>query len=280
MKPRIVAGIAASLLLLVLAVPAGAGSKNKASKGSGGATRFLASGVPLTEVRDGRLQAVGSAKLPCGARSRWAKVSSKWSALDAWGRVTGTLTISGSARYDATGCRRVSFSEGTGQDGLGVFVAEGSGYVAGTSAEWKAGEASRKRFERLYSAQESAWVEGKLSPVAGRRTMYFSLPAQEASVEGAPTVRRPERWAVSGGRVLVVGYEGAGGAWKVGHVLPPNGKANAYEPLAVMDMNGDGLPEIVVHEEAGGVFSDRVLSFDAGTMRWESAVVSPGGATR
>lgn len=246
-----------------------------------GLSRFLASGVPLAEVRKGRLAPVGSAKRPCGAKESWAKTRSRWHALDAWGRIAGTLVIGGSERYEGTGCHQVWFAEGAGHDGRGVLVAEGSGYTAGPSAEWKADAEQKRRFDRLYAAQEGAWVDGRAGkPSHERRTLFFELPAQEADAEDAPTQRRPARWAVSGGRVLLVGYVGATGAWKVGHVLPPNGKANAYEPLAVLDMNGDGLPEIVVHEEAGGVFTDRVLSFDPASMRWETAVDGPGGASR
>jgi hypothetical protein len=244
-------------------------------------SRFLASGVPLVEVAGGRLQGVGSAKLPCGPRARWAKVKSRWHALDAWGRVTGTLTVGGSERDDGTGCHQLRFTEGTGHDGRGVFVAEGSGYSPGPSAQWAAGAEKQRRFDELYAAQERAWTEGKTDPAgAARRTLFFKLPEQEAAEEGSPTQKRPTAWAVSGGRVLVIAYVGASGAWKVGHVSPPNGKVNAYEPLAVLDMNGDGLPEIVVHEEAAGVFTDRVLSFDPASMRWEKAVDGPGGATR
>jgi hypothetical protein len=261
-----------------LVTPAPAAKKGAAA----GSSRFLASGVPLAEVREGRLAEVGTKKRPCGSRGRWAKASSRWHALDAWGRITGTLTVGGSDRDDGSGCHQVRFSEGTGHDRLGVFVAAGSGYSAGASAEWKPEADVAKRFDALYAAQEGAWVDGKVgrSEQARRRTLFFELPKQEGSVEGAATQRRPTRWAVSGGRVLLVGYVGANGTWKVGHVLSPASKDDAYEPLAILDMNGDGLPEIVVHEEAGGVYVDRVLSFDAGTMRWENAVASPGGASR
>ena len=248
-----------------------------------GPSRFLASGVPLAEVREGRLAAVGTRKRPCGAKSRWAKASSRWHALDAWGHITGTLTVGGSDRDDGSGCHQVLFQEGTGRDTLGVFVAAGSGYAAAPSAEWKPAADVAKRFDALYATQEGAWVDGRVPRTREqerRRTLYFELPRQEGGPEGAPSQRRPSRWAVSGGRVLLVGYVGESGAWKVGHVLSPTGKDHAYEPLAILDMNGDGLPEIVVHEEASGVYVDRVLSFDAGTMRWENAVASPGGAIR
>lgn len=243
-------------------------------------SRFIAAGIPLAEVRDGRLVNVGTSKKPCGTKNHWAKKGGSWTALDAWGQVTGTLTVAGSDRYEGTGCHRLSFAEGNGKDGLGVFVAKGSGYSPAPSARWNPASDVVKRFEHLYTTQTTAWVDGKPESTGPHgKTLFFNLPKQEGSVEGAPTLRRPTHWAVTGGRVLVVAYVGATGAWKVGHVLAPNGKDHAYEPLAVLDMNGDGLPEIVVHEEAGGVFTDRVLSFDAGTMRWEKAVESPGGAT-
>ncbi len=243
-------------------------------------SRFIAAGIPLAEVRDGRLVNVGTSKKPCGTKNHWAKKGGSWTALDAWGQVTGTLTVAGSDRYEGTGCHRLSFAEGNGKDGLGVFVAKGSGYSPAPSARWNPASDVVKRFEHLYTTQTTAWVDGKPESTGPHgKALFFNLPKQEGSVEGAPTLRRPTHWAVTGGRVLVVAYVGATGAWKVGHVLAPNGKDHAYEPLAVLDMNGDGLPEIVVHEEAGGVFTDRVLSFDAGTMRWEKAVESPGGAT-
>lgn len=243
-------------------------------------SRFMASGIPLAEVRDGRLHSVATPKHPCGLRASWSKKGSQWTALDAWGQVAGTLTVSGSEQHDGTGCHQVSFAEGTGKDGLGVFVSKSSGYTPSASARWSPASDVVKRFEHLYASQATAWIDGK-SPASAEhgKTLFFSLPKQEGSPEGAPTERRPTHWAVSGGRVLIVAYVGATGAWKVGHVLAPTGKDDAYQPLAVMDMDGDGLPEIVVHEESSGVFNDRVLSFDAGSMRWEKSVESPGGAT-
>ncbi len=261
-------------------VPDKASHKASARPKTPALSRFIAAGIPLAEVRDGRLVNVGTSKQPCGTKSHWAKKGGSWTALDSWGQVTGTLTVAGSDRYEGTGCHRLSFAEGNGKDGLGVFVAKGSGYSPAPSARWNPAGDVVKRFEHLYSTQATAWVDGKPEATGPHgKTLFFNLPKQEGSVEGAPTLRRPTHWAVTGGRVLVVAYVGATGAWKVGHVLAPNGKDHAYEPLAVLDMNGDGLPEIVVHEEAGGVFTDRVLSFDAGTMRWEKAVESPGGAT-
>jgi hypothetical protein len=283
----------ASFVTPVAEAPAAPAKPREAKKASAPASasaaapkvsQFIASGVPLAEVRDGRLKSAGSAKNPCGKKNQWAKIGSEWSALDAWGQIIQSrATIADRRFFEGSGCHEVSFST-PGDPGVAarLFVAKGSGYAPAASAEWKADKDHVKRFEQLYTMQESVWVEGKAGKISAEtrgRTLFFRLPKQDGSVEGAPTERRATQWAVAGGRLLVVGYISAAGTWKVGHVMPPNGKERAYEPIAILDMNGDGLPEIVVHEEAGGVFVDRVLSFDPGTMRWEKAVESPGGAT-
>jgi hypothetical protein len=245
-------------------------------------SRFLASGVPLAEVHEGRLASAATTKHPCGTKARWAKIASVWRGLDTWGQVVhGTAAITDRRLFEGSGCYQVHLeTTADPNETARLFVAEGSGYKPASSAQWSPEKKVQSRFEQLVASQVAAWVELKdEGHEAHGRTLFFRLPKQEGSVEGSPTQRRPTSWAVAGGRVLVVGYLSETGVWKVGHVMPPNGKENAYEPLAVLDMNGDGLPEIVVHEESGGVFTDRVLAFDPGTMRWEKSVESPGGAT-
>lgn len=247
-------------------------------------SRFLSSGVPLAEVREGRIKGVATSKRPCGLRNDWAKIGSLWSPLDAWGQPLSKTDsrVTDRKLYEGSGCYEVDLQASKDSpETARLYVAKGSGYSPAPSAKWSPDAKSAKGFEQLYASQATAWVDAKPESAAEHgKVLFFHLPKQESSPEGAPTQRRPIHWAVTGGRVLLVGYVGQTGAWKVGQVLPPNGKDHAYEPIAVLDMNGDGLPEIVVHEEAGGVFTDRVLSFDAGAMRWEKAVESPGGASR
>jgi hypothetical protein len=278
--------VPATLITPVVETPA-APAPHKAKKAAAPAAKvsqFIASGVPLAEVRDGRLKSAASAKHPCGRKTQWAKIGSEWSALDVWGQIVQSrATIADRRFFEGSGCHEVSFSA-PADPGVAarLFVAKDSGYAPAASAEWKADKDHIKRFEQLYSMQENVWIEGKIVKSATEersRTLFFRLPKQDGSVEGAPTERRATQWAVAGGRLLVVGYVGESGTWKVSHVMPPNGKDRAYEPIAILDMNGDGLPEIVVHEAAAGVFVDRVLAFDPGTMRWEKSVESPGGAT-
>ena len=58
----------------------------------------------------------------------------------------------------------------------------------------------------------------------------------------------------------------------------PLGLADSYTPVAVFDMNGDGIPEIVIRASDGPTYADRVLALDPATMTWAEAAESPGGA--
>lgn len=247
--------------------------------------------VPLATVDGKSIRGVAHRGKDCGAQSRWAKPRSRWHAVDAWGKITGHYEVSGAETFDVTNCREVSFTAVSGKHpqkpGAGLFVSDDSGYKPGDSAAFTPSAPEKKRFERFLGTIESAFVNqkplGKYLPW-GQRTMFFDvhMPKDarwEGRVDGAgkPLVR-PSHWAVSGGAVLTIAYLGQQGQWHAAQVLPPLGLADSYRPVAVFDMNGDGVPEIVYQTAEGANFADVVLSLDTGTLRWSEVAESPGGA--
>jgi hypothetical protein len=243
--------------------------------------------VPLAVVDGKHIQGVGKRGKDCGAANRWAKPKSRWHAVDAWGRITGTFAVKGAEAFDVTACREVAFETITGKPGAGLFVSDDSGYKPIESAAFTPSAVERKRFEGFLNQIEGTWVDhkplGKAVPW-GQRTMFFEAslprdPAWEGRVDGAgKPVERPKRWAVSGGPVLTVAYLGQHGQWHASRVLPPIGLADSYLPVAVFDMNGDGIPEIVYRTSDGPTFADAVLALDPHAMKWDEAAESPGGA--
>lgn len=229
--------------------------------------------VPLALVDGEAIRNVGQRGKNCGAESRWAAPMSHWKAVDQWGQVTGVFRVAGSDLYDVTQCHEVFF-EGQKGEGPGVlFVSEDSGWAQGKSAMWKPSIAEKKRFERFVGGVEQSFIDkkpqGKAGPL-GRRTLYFDVPAASG---------RPQHWAVSGGPILVVAYLGERGHWKASTVRPPLGLAKSYKPVSVLDMNGDGVPELVYHSDDGPSFADAVLSLNPGSLGWDDAAESPGGAS-
>jgi hypothetical protein len=244
--------------------------------------------VPLATVAGKAIQSVGKRGKECGAESRWAKPKSRWHAIDQWGRVTGLYEVKGAEVYDVTACREVSFAHKEGKPGAGLFVSEDSGYKPGEIAAFAPSSAEKKRFEKFLGSMESEWVNQKPLGKAvsfGKRTMFFQFaapkdPSWEGRVDGAgKPIERPKRWAVAGGPILVVAYLGQNGRWKAANVKAPLGLADSYTPVAVFDMNGDGVPEIVYQSSDGPSYGDAVLKLNPETMTWEDAAESPGGGT-
>jgi hypothetical protein len=273
---------AAKAAALSLEIPAGAELAGKPSF-------WIAADphVPLAVVNGSAIRSVGKRGTDCGSSERWAKPGSRWRSVDAWGQSAGVFEVAAAETFDVTACRELSFTTKAGKPGSGLFVSADSGYAPPSSAAFAAPAADRKHFEKFLGAMESAWVNqkplGKLVPW-GKRTMFFEFaPPKDAGAEGrvdgaGKPVERPKRWAVAGGPMLVVAYLGDHGQWKAASVNAPLGLADSYTPVAVFDMNGDGIPEIIVRTNDGPNFADRVLSLNPKTMTWEAAAESPGGA--
>ncbi len=243
--------------------------------------------VPLATVEGKAIRSVGERGKDCGAANRWATPRSRWHAVDAYGQTTGLFEVARSEVFDLTSCSEVSFSARSGKPGAGLFVSDDSGYTPADSAAYSPSVPEKKRFERFLGGMEGSWVNqkplGKALPWA-KRTLFFQFappkdPGLEGRVDGAgKPLERPRRWVVVGGPILVVGYLGENGRWKAASVKAPLGLADSYVPVAVFDMNGDGIPEIVVRRTDGPSFADSVLSLDPATMSWAEAAESPGSA--
>jgi hypothetical protein len=243
--------------------------------------------VPLATVQGTAIRSVGKRGKECGSASRWANPHSRWHAVDAFGQTTGLFEVASSETFDVTACHEVSFSARSGKPGVGLFVSDDSGYTPGESAGYVPSVPEKKRFEKFLGLMESSWVNqkplGKLVPQE-KRSLFFQFaapksPTWDGRVDGAgKPIERPRRWAVAGGPILVVAYLGDKGRWRAANVKAPLGLHDSYTPVAVFDMNGDGIPEIVVRENDGASFADKVLSLNPETMSWEEAAESPGGA--
>jgi hypothetical protein len=233
--------------------------------------------VPLAFVDGSEIHSVGKLEKDCGSEGRWARPKSRWHAVDAWGQVTGSLAIRTSDLHDVTGCHEVSFKGKEGKEPHVLLVSEDSAWKPSEKLAWAPDDDEKKSFDRFTATLEKLWVNdkpfGKALPLS-RRAMFFQMPASADR-----SVKRPTRWAVVGGPILLVAYVGEHDHWKVASVQNPLGLANSYQPVGVFDMNGDKLPEIIYHSSDGPSYGESVLGFDPDTLSWADTAVSPGGGT-
>jgi hypothetical protein len=252
---------------LALAVGLAAGLTLAADAGARPArrtgTRWLGTdGVPLAV--SGR-NPVGPA--PADACMRWGKRGSRWRGIDAWGQEAGRARVTTGATMDAVlgVCRYPELDVVSGRESV-VYVSDGSSFRAPASAQWIPGDGERRAFDHFLA---------QLGPLAGIQVdgtapVFFRAPARGMA--------GPEEWrfAVVGGTALVVARCNGAGVWSLDHLARGVTK---IRPLAVFDMDGDGVPEILHDWERIDDHGRSVLGLDAWHGGWRTVAESDFGST-
>jgi hypothetical protein len=240
---------------------------------------FLAANphVPLAVVVDGHVRdAVPAASRgqSCGDRQRWARMGSKWNALDAWGQVVGTFSVSAKDPYDVTGCTELDFSPPSPQTKSHVLVSVDSAWRAPASAEWKPVAGDVHAFDALVAktipdhAVPSTDVPSECKSISEHRR-FFDVPGQGRFAVGTSNVGYVFARLDSRGWSIVAS-ERTGTNRRF--------SALCHRPVSIFDMNGDGRPEVILRWSEGTSWSDEVFGIgDDGRPRL--LAVSPGGST-
>jgi hypothetical protein len=227
---------------------------------------------PLARVAQGRIASPSES-----ACRTWAKKGSSWKALDRLGRVVGRARVRDLWRYDLTNCDELTFETTTGKNGAGIFVR--GPYEPLAIAEWRPSAAARRQLMRLIARRDASI---RRMPEASHEAKEFSFDKRTIAfrVPGhAPRV-------IVGGRALTL-LRWNKGRFEVEHqqgfdlMGSPNIQEQcefSYKPIAVADMNGDGSPEVVVHEHTCDVYADFTLTRDRGKWRTVLAGISGGYA--
>jgi len=234
-----------------------------------GAVRFIGSGpsTPLAIVQKGKIESAGDA---CCAP--WAVKGASYKALDAFGQIVGDAQISGGEGYDVTQCYELELATKKGKPGVGLYV-DGP-FVAPKSAAWTPSASELASLGKTIAALEHALVENApyscpsapaLRPLADRALTFSFKDGKDV-----------QQYAVVGGPLLIVARLQADGRWiarDFSDGYPNTCMQRAYEPRAVVDMNGDGVPELVVHDDLGDSFGDIVFGYEAGRYQHIASAV-------
>ena len=241
-----------------------------------GLTRWLGSlDVPLLAAGHGTIKAPGD-----DACTTWAPRGTRWRAVDAWGQIVGRASIKEAGKVDRAldTCYYPVHQKTDGAEGVLLASAEGP-WQPGPSAEWKPSAAERERLKKFVAATAS--VLG-VPPSDGRNIRFFALKND--------ILGEQQRFAVVGGRALLVARLGKDGRWTITwsdaqytrlhlRVSGPDGGLDAYAPLAIFDMNGEGAPEVIYRWSSGADSGLGVLEFDPITEQLHLVTTSAYGTT-
>lgn len=196
--------------------------------------------LPLVVVRNGKIEAdIGQ----CSKDIDFHEDGVRWKAIDRWGKQVGTVANVNDSQHGTT------FKTVTGNRGTGVYV---RGVVPTfKSASWSPDVDTRKSLVAAVGPR----VQKEAKDVA-----FFK------SDDG-------DEYAVVAGRSSMLVMTRNGDAWKrVFRTTQRNPEWSTFSIKAIVDMDGDGTPEIVYHfsEYADGRGHEVVIGkATSGKRRWK-----------
>jgi len=217
----------------------------------------------------------------CKRPGLWGTKGRPYHVLDRWGQPEARARVAKRERYEVSGCDEIVMTGPQAAMGDRLLVADDGAWSAAPSFEAKPSVKERAGFEAFVKGldERTSPAQGRLG--AGPRTSYFRV--------GAPGCRPAEdsaEAALVGLYALAVGpyavlarHDGTG--WRAVWWSEPPRAGNAYEEhqlLAILDMDGDDVPEVVLHQSDETDFWDVVIGHgDDG--RWRERVRSAAGST-
>jgi hypothetical protein len=174
-------------------------------------------------------------------------------------------------RNDITECNQLTLRTVSGAPGAGMYASPD--VPSGRSFQWFPLDAERTSFGQFVAHADEVFRplgNGRLQPWPARTRFFFSRPKEGAS---------PIRFALVGGAVLLIARLDDG--WRLDHVSSqPPGYAEEFVLVAVLDMDGDGSPEVVYRQEGGGMAEESVLRINPrAAPHWTPASMSVGTVT-
>jgi hypothetical protein len=207
--------------------------------------------VPLARIRGGKIE-------PFEARclATWSSRVTAWSALDAFGAIVGAVELERPAAGEPPS---VVVKSGD----LGAALLASPGYSSPRSVRIVATDAQRIALAKAVEALERDLVPAATyacgwtapQPISAR-SLFFAVPERD----GASVTH-----VVVGGPLLVVARVASDGTWTAVHVDREGADRchpRVHQPRAVVDLDGDGRPELIVHRDDGTRVGDRILRLD------------------
>lgn len=213
----------------------------------------------------------------------WSDTSQIWYNLNSQGAIVGTSKIIGSHFYDVTQCREYELQTIDGVDGTGLYTSKKINWEMDSSWFWEpTGQElnSLMNFKASLSSLvlDSQRINSQPDQIKEMTVFFKVSPIDENNIECSLRTK----CVVLGCEYFFIAYLTGSGEWKLAHLenTYSNSEYCKYEPIAVVDIGKNGLPEIIFQHSLGHAFWDRIIRLDnIQTMEsWKIEASSVGGA--
>lgn len=214
----------------------------------------------------------------------WRDKARVWTTVDAHGRPVGKARIEDDSYYDVTDCHEPVFEQIEGDPGVGLYAAADGGYRAPPPRPWTPGKAELAALETFAEALDAlVGIEPPQEPEL--EVTPLGAVVDRAVFFRSATGERKGGYVAVGGLYLFIASTDGDGRWRLEHVEQSEFRfassgMQVYRVLAAFDMDGNGDPEVIVHETTGGGegFRDMILTNEGGPG-WRLVLYGIGGAS-
>lgn len=225
---------------------------------------------------------IKSAGQPCC--EEWATTQFEWFNLNEYGKVVGKSKVIGGDGYDHTQCYELQLKTIEGNDGTGLYTSKDIDWELNDDQIWTPTKNEKEKLNDFILDLDKLVIDDKkpnyIDTLTTGKVIYFKITQPQGDDgHGIPLTK----CVVFGKRYLMIAYINSQGEWTLAHIENEytNDYFKLYTPITLIDINKDGIPEIIFQDSLGNAFWDKILKIQNNETidSWKIEATSVEGAT-
>jgi hypothetical protein len=214
----------------------------------------------------------------------WATTQIDWFNLNEYGKVVGKSKVISGDGYDHTQCYELQLKTIDGSDGTGLYASKDIDWELDNEQIWSPNQVEKAKLDNYILDLDKLVIDDKkpnyVDTLTKGKMIFFRIAHQQSEDENNIPLTK---CVVFGKRYLMIAYLNSQEEWTLAHIENEytNDYYKLYTPIALIDINKDGIPEIIFQDSLGHVFWDKILRIQNKETidSWKIEAISVEGAT-
>lgn len=235
--------------------------------------------VPFAIVDGDTIKSAGQ---PCC--EEWATTQTDWYNLNEFGRIVGISKVKHGDGYDHTQCFELQLQTTNGKDGVGLYVSKQIDWEVDSSQIWRPTKVEMHKLQDFLLNLNKLVIDDNKPNYTDTSSVGKFIFFKITHGLGNDEINIPNtKCVVYGKRYLIIAYLNSQNEWTLAHIENEysNDYLKLFTPIALVDIDKDGIPEIVFQDSLGHIFWDKILRIgNKETIdSWQIEAISVAGAT-
>ncbi len=234
--------------------------------------------VPFAVINNDTISSAG--QFHC---EKWANNRTEWYNLNELGKIVGTSKVVSKDFYDVTKCYELELKTTNGIDGIGFYTSKNVNWEVDSSQLWLPSQEEKTKLNTFLIKMDKLVIDSSkpnyVDTLEGK-SIFFKIPESENEDQNHLS---NTRCVVFGKRYLIIAYLNGQNEWTLAHIENEytNNYYKLFTPKALIDIDQNGIPEIIYQDSLGHAFWDKILKINSMETidSWKVEAISIGGAT-